>query len=40
MDDDDFYMEISCEEELKEYADNIDVVYKITKSPDLTYENL
>lgn len=40
MDDDDFYMEISCKEELKEYADNIDVVYKITKSPDLTYENL
>lgn len=33
-------IEITNEKELRDYMENVEVVYKVTKNPDLTYEKL
>lgn len=38
--DEEFEAEIASEEEFNEYKNNIEVVYKIVKKPDLAYEKL
>lgn len=40
LEDENFFREISNEQELEDYKDNIRIEYKVVKQPNLKYENL